>query len=265
MHLPTAQPLPSRPRSGRTQQGPLTPPPSPPVHLATQQQQQQQQRYHSLPQRASCSSYDDSRHPHSSHSPPNRARHAGEQRRLSGHGLPGPRLPPLPAGDPTGAELELFERRRLATASGGSSRREPRNSGLSLEVRSASPVYSPNRASTYSFLEGPPPPPRRDSRRFSGSLETAAEENGRRPSLLPRSALRTDDCFGLDFSFLDDEPPPRPDYSTRRPSADVGPFGRSPMAFPSTRRTSIGSDRSVIARIRDSVELESPSELMGRR
>lgn len=31
--------------------------------------------------------------------------------------------------------------------------------------------------------------------------------------LVPKSALRTDDCFGLDFSFLDDEPPSRAKYS----------------------------------------------------
>lgn len=162
-------------------------------------------------------------------------------------------------------EHDLVQQRRLSSASAGS-RRASRNTQLSMELTAGSPTTSSNRNSTYSFLDGPPPN-RRDSRRISQNLEPV-DESARRPSLLPRSAVRTDDCFGLDFSFLDDEPPPRPNFSsTRRIVSEGGPFGRSSpsSAFPSaiTRRLSAGSEKSLMSsRFRDS-DLEPPSKPVG--
>ncbi|KAK4057231.1 hypothetical protein OIO90_001726 [Microbotryomycetes sp. JL221] len=53
---------------------------------------------------------------------------------------------------------------------------------------------------------------------------------GKRSFLVPRSALRTNDCFGLDFSFLDEEPPVRSSYA--------GTFGN-----PNIRRGSVEQSR----------------------
>lgn len=93
-----------------------------------------------------------------------------------------------------------FRRAQSSTTSNRRAARRPSRSSLDQQESSTS-------RAGYSFLNEPPAERRRASRDHE-----LAQSNSRRPSLMPRSALRSE-CFGLDFSFLDEEPPVRPTFA----------------------------------------------------
>lgn len=131
--------------------------------------------------------------------------------------------------------------RRTSSGSGGISSRNRRSSRASSEQEPAThrrQLYQgQGNASAPEFI------------RRSSTASDLSTSNSRRPLLVPKSALRTDaDCFGLDFSFLDDEPPSKPNYTDavdRRGSMEQARANRSRSGSASSRRVSRDISRSA--------------------
>lgn len=111
----------------------------------------------------------------------------------------GPRLPDIPIRSPITVE-HSFRSRPSSVVSTASTTRKTRPP--SIQMTGPSPTTS-----TYTFSR-PPAPSRvaRPSRRDESSSDD--DRSSRRSSLMPRSAVAA--SFDIDFSFLDEEPPPRP-------------------------------------------------------
>ncbi|KAK4048236.1 hypothetical protein OIV83_004941 [Microbotryomycetes sp. JL201] len=114
-----------------------------------------------------------------------------------------------------------------------SNRNSKRTSSSSLQFRAGDDIRPASRRvpSTDSFASTAP------------STTSAGSSGSRRPFLVPRSALRTDDCFGLDFSFLSEEPPSRSSYTS---TFATGNLRRGSVEQSRARRpASIASDKTA--------------------
>ncbi|KAM0789329.1 hypothetical protein ACM66B_000164 [Microbotryomycetes sp. NB124-2] len=127
------------------------------------------------------------------------------------------------------------QRLSLLQAPADHHRTSKRASTSSLQLRAGEEIRPASRRvpSTDSFA----------SSTSASPTSTSSPQGARRPFLVPRSALRTDDCFGLDFSFLAEEPPARSSYSNAFATANLR---RGSVEQSRARRpTSIASDKSA--------------------
>ena len=163
-------------------------------------------------------------------------------RPLSHTGQSMPRLPPLPG---LGSPLDMDAQSVFAD--------RPRSL-----VRASTPkpvaggLPTPPAAADYAFLSAPPPA--RSSRRTS---DNGDEPPSRRNSNLTAGSARSN-YFNLDFSFLDEAPPPVP----QRSGASL--FGSKKKAPAAPPPPAPASPHSTHSRLRDSVMSTDSFDLNGR-
>ncbi|GAA5850043.1 hypothetical protein JCM8547_000991 [Rhodosporidiobolus lusitaniae] len=138
----------------------------------------------------------------------------------------GPRLPPLPVRSPIALEHDTFRSRPSSVVSTASTTRKSRPPSIHMT--------GPSPTSSHGFARYPSSS--RPSRLRRDDTSSDDEPASRRSSaLMPRSAVAN--AFNLDFSFLDEEPPPRPSVYGGR-SVFGGGTGKE-------RPTSVASERPV--------------------
>ncbi|GAA5887492.1 hypothetical protein JCM6882_001427 [Rhodosporidiobolus microsporus] len=134
----------------------------------------------------------------------------------------GPRLPPLPLRSPIAIEHDTFRSRPSSVVSTASTTRKIRPPSIHMTAAPPSGQHAFLRHSSSS----------RPSRQFHHE-DTSSDDDSHRSSLMPRSAVAN--YFNLDFSFLDEEPPPRPSmYGGARKAYQVARKERPPVS-PSER------------------------------